>query len=714
MEDDDQDHVILHIEDEDDDDDSIMVDLRPDNARIDVIAPDMIADEDDCSISTGTFLSSNGHYRRGDRSSFDITYNYPMTILYGSETGRAEEYAREMALEADGHGFHSKVMSLDEAICKGFHHVVSHGMFQQEQMKYIDHSFPVIIIVSTQCEGNPPDNALKFNDMLYEKSKDSGSYLTSIDYCIFGLGDSMYGQEYFNATGKKFDNNILKLGAERLLDLCCGDDDQDLYGDFTSWKLGQVWPALRAKYIMNCSGNVPTLNISQTSLSPTVATCNDSMNSECSDCPFVIDFLPKSEAILSDSSRSDHCLSDNIEANSLPHFTAHDCMVTSKRELRSNDDSTGSTLHIEIDVSDSFEYCTGDLLGVLPQNHVSDVERLAHSLRFDLDDNFIIIPSTSQCDVEFSHIFPTPCSVRECLMRYCDLTSPLTRYCLRKLQPFATSPRDFMKLTSLLSSKDDYQRFIVDGHIGLVDMICNICPSINMSLQSFIFICRRLRPRFYAIASSSLVYPGSVHFAISLAHGVSNVGRNYMGVCSTYLQQQQVGNIIRVFRKESKCMRPPTNPSDPVLLVGPGVGISALRAILQERSYQRNHLKIDVGRTILYFGCKNHWLDNIYANELDMFRKEGTLDQLQVAYSREHVDKVYVQYLLARNADEIFNLFHKQRAILFLGGGEKMGNDVCQALVAIFAVYGNLGPYGALTFSDTLKNEERWNRQTWE
>ena len=698
---------------EDEHDDDILLDVDDDvdvdenihNEEIDVIAPNMVSDEDDeCSSSTGSYS-----YRM---RSLDLSI-YPLTILFGSETGRSEVYARELAQEAKEHGFLPTVMDLDEAVHQGFHSVVSHGMFRLQEMKYSDHSFPVIIVVSTQSEGTHPENANAFVKMLYEKSTDSASFLNSIDYCIFGLGDSMYGHEHFNATAKKFDNYFHKLGADRLLDLYCGDDNQDLDGDFINWKLGQVWPALRAKYFTNSIRSVSCLNTSQTSLSSNFSIGCNITSSLSSECPFVIDYLPESEVLLENSIRGDQFLSDNIAASSLQYFTAHDCHITCKRELRSVEDNTGSTLHLEVDVGDSFEYHTGDLLGVLPKNIISDVERLSHSLGLNLDDNFILLPSSSQHDDEFTHIFPTPCSIRECLTRYCDLTSPLSRRCLKSLIPFATSPRDFMRLKLLFASKDEYQRIIVDGHIGLVDMICTVCPSIKLSLQNFIFLSRRLQPRYFAIASSSLVHPKSVHLAVSLAHGVSNNGIRYMGICSAHMQQLEVGETIRVFPQEATSMRPPQNPSDPMMMVGPGVGVGALRAILQERSYQRKHLGMKVGKTTLYFGCKNHWLDDIYSSELEEFRKDGTLDYLHVAYSREHQDKVYVQYLLARNAEETFSLFHDQNAIFYLTGGEKMGNDVFQALIAIFAVYGNLGPHGALLFAEQLRKEQRWNRQTW-
>jgi len=679
----------------------------------DFIAPDMIYEkyeEDEFSCTSSYGVGSSGHSlnsRNSNCVNSDLSSLYPVTILYGSETGKAKGFARDMAEEAYKYGFRAKVMELDEAVRLGFQTSVSNGMIpssagcnrndQQIRHKDSQYSFPVIIIVSTYIEGQPPENAQKFNDMLYEKSKDVNAYLSGVDYCMYGVGDSMYGETYFNAVAKKFDKILPKLGANRLIELQCGDDDQDLGGHFINWKYSSVWPELKAKYLSTSEFGTGLNSIKSTS------------DSLVDSCPFTVEILPKADGELSNSIRSDQFPHDTIAANSAHYFTAMDCEVTTKRELRSSEDESGSTLHFELDVSEAFDYETGDLLGVLPANDSCVVEKLARALNFDLDDVFLLLPSNK----EFLHLFPTPCTVRECLTRYCDLTSPLSRQCVKNLVTFASSPRDFSKLTYFSSSQEEYQRKIIDCNVGLVDIICDICPSIKLSLKHFIYICRRLQPRFYAISSSSLVYPKSSHFTVSIPKDIGEDGRLFNGVCTSYLQKIERGSMLRVFCRESTKMRPPSNPKDTVIMVGPGTGIGALRAILQERSYQKNELGMEVGKTILYFGCKTHWLDDIYASEVEKFRKDGTLDQLHVAYSREHVEKVYVQYLLAKNAEEIFHLLYKQKAQFLLSGGEKMGKDVFHALVAIFAVYGNLGPQGALKIVESLRKDERLRRQTW-
>mmetsp|Transcript_8255 Transcript_8255/g.10621 ORF Transcript_8255/g.10621 Transcript_8255/m.10621 type:complete len:695 (-) Transcript_8255:76-2160(-) len=654
--------------------------------RHDVIAPDMIMESDDSS----TVCSSSR------TSSLDgMASAYPMNVLFGSATGRAEGYANEIARIALSHGFHATVSELDEVVEKIF---PDNGPIAKDA-----YPIPVIIILSTYIDGQAPDNASKFEEMMYERIKDSNSQLDGLDFCIFGIGDTNYGLDNFNAAAKNFDSILSMLGAERLLNVCFGNDDQDLDADFHNWTKS-LWPLLKSRYI-ECSPSGSGHRNSKKSRRAAEAQMEKS-------CPFTIDVLPKSEALLSDSVRSDHFPAESISPISEHYFSAVDCIIKTKRELRSQDDQLGSTLHFEIDVAGALEYSTGDLLGVMPQNDETNVSRLARKLGFNLDDTFVLFPSAGKVEEEFLHIFPTPCGVRECLSLYCDLTSTLSRSCLQKLAAFATSTRDWSMLTTLASSREEYQRHIVDAHVGIVELVCDICPSIKLSLKHFIYICRRLAPRMFAITSSSLADPQTVHFDVSIAQGSKPDGTCYTGVCSSYLQNVSVNSLLRVFCKRSKVMKPPADPSKSLLMIGPGVGGGALIAILKERSWQKHKLKRKVGKAIVYFGCKNHWLDDIYAKELEEFRKDGIISHLYVAYSREHVEKVYVQYLLAKNAEDTFDIISKD-AHIYISGGMKMGDDVLHALTAIFAVYGNLGPQGALKLSDRLVKEGRLSRQLW-
>lgn len=462
--------------------------------------------------------------------------------MYGSETGRAMDYAQELAREAEEHGFHAILRELDDAARTDFRKAVS-----IDEHEYQGIPCATIIVVSTSCEGDPPDNASEFCRMIKEKSADTSSFLHGLDFALFGLGDSKY--ENFNTVSKMIDSTLSELGATRLTDLVCGDDDHDMDADFWNWRRS-LWPLLRAHYF--CSDQHGEMLYSKNCTSDGIERC-----------PYRVEYLPRAEAHLSDSVRSSKFPDDAINFSTACYFTAADCPITSKRNLRSTEDER-STVHIEIDVSEynsGFEYKVGDRLAVLPVNDDEIVGRIAVALNFDLEDSFLLLPAWNINDEDFRHIFPTPCSVKECLSRYCDLSGPPCRFALKKLSTFATSSRDWSKLTKLASSREYYQREIIDNHVSIADLICYTCPSIKLSLLNFIFICRRMQPRYYAISSSPLDYPTSVHMTVSVLNKLKLDGSRYRGTCTSFLNELKVGGTCRIFREESSVFRPPTDVS---------------------------------------------------------------------------------------------------------------------------------------------------------
>jgi NADPH-ferrihemoprotein reductase len=149
-------------------------------------------------------------------------------------------------------------------------------------------------------------------------------------------------------------------------------------------------------------------------------------------------------------------------------------------------------------------------------------------------------------------------------------------------------------------------------------------------------------------------------------------------------------------------------------MIGPGTGVAPMRALLQERSYQKNTLKQNVGTNVLYFGCKKRSQDYIYEDELQAFQDDGVLDKLHVAFSREDSKKkVYVQHLLLENAKDTWQLLDKQGAHVYVCGGVKMGHDVSEALKEIVATHGDATPEGAKAYLTKLTDEGRFVQELW-
>jgi NADPH-ferrihemoprotein reductase len=148
-------------------------------------------------------------------------------------------------------------------------------------------------------------------------------------------------------------------------------------------------------------------------------------------------------------------------------------------------------------------------------------------------------------------------------------------------------------------------------------------------------------------------------------------------------------------------------------MIGPGTGIAPMRALLQERAHQQNVQKLNVGKNILYFGCKNRGNDFIYSDELNQYEKDGILSTMHLAFSREQSEKVYVQHLLERNAKETWNLINNEGAYVYVCGGVKMGHDVSEVLRKIVGQHGNYNSHDAKKVIEEMTSSGRYVQELW-
>jgi NADPH-ferrihemoprotein reductase len=358
-------------------------------------------------------------------------------------------------------------------------------------------------------------------------------------------------------------------------------------------------------------------------------------------------------------------------------------------------------------VSPDFSYTTADNLGVLPINPPQVVDSVGKALGYDLDAVFSLKAANGH---EWHGApFPMPLAVRECLSRYLDLTSAPRRSDLKLLANYATDKLDRQVLLRLASKdgKAEYKEKITEGYVGICDLL-QLCPSLQIPLEHLCSICHWLLPRYYTIASSSLVHPQSIHLTVAVTQNKRSNGRLFEGVCSTHLAKRQAGtDTVRIIVRPST-FRLPSDTSKPILMIGPGTGIAPMRALIQERVYQKA-----AGRNILYFGCKREDLDYLYQDELMAWQANGALD-LNVAFSRANpTTKEYVQHLLQRQASETYDLIHRQGAYIYVCGGVKMGHDVTETLKQLCVEHGEMSFDQAKDYLAKLAGDGRFVQELW-
>jgi len=628
-----------------------------------------------------------------------------ITIYFGSQTGTAESFAQDIEREGEEHGFKVHVVDIEDAAEDATAELLADAKRDENGKNR------ALFLMSTYGEGEPTDNAVGFVRFLKEgigmegdifavnheeeKKSDEGDFVidssafAGLEYAVFGLGNRQY--EHFNAMGKFIDLSVEKLGGERIVPIGLGDDDDDIEGDFETWKDKNLWPALKKKYIADDA-----------------KIADKGSDAKLPDCYHVVEYLDA-------PAKPDETSVHDAPLSSKNYFTSVDCPVTLKRELRAPDDA-GSTLHIEIDISgkgEEVKYQTADNLGILPVNNNEDVERLAKALGYDLLANFRLSPAPGHEKKQLA-LFPSPCSVHECLSKYCDLVGPPRRSELKLLAAYAKDPICKKALLRLASKdgKAEYKEKIVEAKMGIVDIVSKLCPSIEMPLEHFISVCPRLQPRYYTISSSSTVHPQSIHATVSVLGETRKDGSSFKGLCSNYLADLVDNGQVRAFVRDST-FRLPSDSSKPIIMIGPGTGIAPMRALLQERSHQKLSQNLTVGKNILYFGCKNRDLDFIYSDELKAFEEDGVLTEMHLAFSREQKQKVYVQHLVSKNAAETWKLMEEEGAYIYVCGGIKMGQDVSEALRKIISEHGDRTSTDSKKYLDEMASNGRFIQELW-
>ena len=612
-----------------------------------------------------------------------------LTIYYATQTGTSESFARQLEREGADHGFLVHVVDLED--------IELTTLVEEHQKDKDSGKARAIFLTATYGEGEAPDNATIFCQAMCEKAdtkildadQDTSvvdeELLSDLEFCVFGLGNRQY--DHFNSMGKFFDRVLVRLGANRIIPLGLGDDDNDLEGDFESWKDNQLWPSLEKKYL--AGAKVPAKK----------------STTELPDCQYSIEYH-------SPGTQSKTVPIDQVHSSGRHYFDAIDCPVTTVRELRSAADGD-STVHVEINIekASGLRYQTADNLGVLALNKPEVVQSVADALGYDLDAIFSL--KAGGTHEWHGAPFPMPLSVREFLTRYCDLTGAPRRSELKLLAAYAKDPLDQKALLRMSSKegKAEYKEKVTDTLTGLVHILKR-CPSIAMPLEHFVDLCPRLQPRFFTISSSSSVHPNSIHLTVAVTKKQREDGTLFEGVCSTFLARQQpsMSDKIRVFVRPST-FRLPQDATKPILMIGPGTGVAPMRALLQERAFQK--AKGPVGSNILYFGCRKAEWDYLYQDEMEAWRADGTLTELHLAFSRAQADKIYVQHLLEQNAKATWDLVNEQGAYIYVCGAVQMGHDVGEALAKIVTEFGQRKPDQAKAYLSKLAQDGRYVQELW-
>lgn len=361
------------------------------------------------------------------------------------------------------------------------------------------------------------------------------------------------------------------------------------------------------------------------------------------------------------------------------------------RVLLNGRGSAKETYHLEFGLEGSgLDYLPGDALALIPQNDPQMVED--------------VLKATGLQDTETVQTGDAEeCSLREALSTRYDITSASTAF-LRKYQELTQHP----ELAALLdpARKDELKDYLWGRQI--IDFLEAFPSDRNFSAAEFTGILRKLPPRLYSIASSHKAHPGEVHLTVASVRYQAH-GRKRKGVASTYIADQlQEGGTAPVYIHSNKNFRLPENEDTPIIMVGPGTGVAPFRAFIEERVATGAK-----GKNWLFFGDQHFLTDYLYQLEWLDYLKNGQLNRLDLAFSRDQKQKVYVQDKMREASRELYAWLEEGAHFYVCGDASRMAGDVHEALIDIVAKEGNHSFEYAEAYVSALKKGKRYHRDVY-
>ena len=347
------------------------------------------------------------------------------------------------------------------------------------------------------------------------------------------------------------------------------------------------------------------------------------------------------------------------------------------------------TNHVALSLEGSgLVYEVGDALGVLPENPASVVDEIIAALPFKAGD----VPTPTGEEV----------SLREALIRHYDIGS-INKSIITKWQKRSGSPL----LRSLVEADDKKAWEDFCWGRDLIDLALDH-PADFADGEEFVSVLKKLQPRLYSIASSPAAHPGEVHLCVGIVR-YDSYGRKRGGICSTYLSDRLSSDTKPgVFVHRNNAFRLPADGNVPVIMVGPGTGIAPFRAFLEERKATEAK-----GKNWLFFGNPHQASDFLYGPELEAFQNDGILNRMDLAWSRDQKQKIYVQDLMLTEGAEMWKWFQEGAAFYVCGDASRMAKDVDAALHSIAQDHGKLSAEDAAAFIAQLKKDKRYLRDVY-
>ena len=586
-----------------------------------------------------------------------------ITILYGSETGTAQDVAEQIWKSAKRKALRSTVCAMDDydAQTLGLEKVV-------------------VFVVATTGQGDPPNNMRRFWKLLLRRNLPA-TLLAGVKYGVLGLGDSSY--QKFNFAAKRLNKRLTQLGATELLPIGLADDQHDLGIDATvdSW-IEELWTKI-----------VDTFRVATIDLA--------------SDRERIIERFSVSE-MKGNSANVEDCSNRDIYTKEALANDEMKVATVIRNERTTADDHFQDVRLIKLELDD-VRYQPGDVVYLRPKNCKKQVEKFFSVLNCNnvqLHPDMII--EISEREIKVPTVLRQTLTLGQIVEQYWDLSCKPRRSTMQVLSFISENELEKEKLHEFTTSsgQEELFNYINRPRRNILELLSDFPHTTSkLNIKLLFEIMSPIKPRAFSIASSLKVTANEIHLLVAVVKYKTKLLEPRYGLCSNWLASlAEGGKVILWVQKGSFKFA----YEKPMILIGPGTGVAPFRSVLLDKSA----LHDDLSDCALFFGCRNREKDYHCRSDFEYLSGRKHL-RVVCAFSRDQERKVYVQHVIRDQRQLCWNFLSSGGNIYLAGNSKNMPNCVREEFVNLVRDIAELTEAEAEDFIKQLERENRYQVETW-
>lgn len=575
-----------------------------------------------------------------------------LLVLYGSQTGTAQDVAEQIWRESKQWGFEGPVLSLED--------------YNIQQL--IEERL-VIFVVATTGDGMEPDNMKHAWRFLLKRSLPSNS-LQGLQFACLGLGDSSYSK--FNYAAKKLHKRLLNLGATTICPLGLCDDQHDYghLGTSLAWTAG-LWQTLNERLAVHKS--TEPLDVKRWN----VRVLQDEQRVASDDR---LQWTQKQPAHV-------FKLIENTRTTAEDHF----------QDVR--------LLRLGNNGGDMPSWQPGDVLDVQPHNSCERVEEFFELLKehkLDFNANTLVEVSSAHKDLPLPQAYAEPITLLQAATYIWDLSAKPRQRFLEVLAQNCADEMEHEKLVEFCTAEglDDLIAYVNRPRRTLLELLQDFRhATANLTLSQLFEMMPLIQVRSFSIASDAS--SGTLDLLVAVVNYKTIMHTPRLGLASNWLKNLQAGIELHAAIKPGT-MSWPKELSSPLIMIGPGTGVAPFRSIIQNRLQKKAD---EIGQLVVYFGCRNKDKDYHFQEDFKTWHDNQTVE-VHVAFSRDQESKIYVQHLIKENGTQLAKLIREQNAYIYVAGSSNnMPKAVREAFIEALD--------NDVNYLEQLIKQRRYQEETW-